>query len=296
MTSSDRSPVWVIGADGLLGGALARALWLARVPMQATTRRREQVAGWVRFLDLAEVDGFDPGGNPGVVYLCGAVTDMQRCEADPAGTRSINVNGVCRLAERCADRGAHLIFLSSSAVFSGRSNENGETSPLDPTSEYGRQKAQAEAQLARLGAGLAIVRMTKVLSAEMCLLRQWRETLERGQIIQPYVDLLIAPVSLRHAVAALIDIGSARHCGVFHLSGRRDVNYAEFARRYSQAIGADADLVHPQPVKGLAYHPRHATLDMSATTASTGIQAQPLDKVFADLVREQRASLTQTVL
>jgi dTDP-4-dehydrorhamnose reductase len=288
----------VIGADGMLGSALARALWLARVPVDATTRRRDQLGSQVSFLDLAEVDAFDPGRNPRVVYLCGAITDMQRCETDPAATRLINVNGVCRLGERCADRGAHLVFLSSSAVFSGRSKLTSESSPVDPCSEYGRQKAQAEERLAGLGAGLSIVRMTKVLSVEMRLLRQWRDELDRGQVIQPYADLLMAPVSLHHAVTAPIEIGNARRCGVFHLSGQRDVNYAEFARRYTQAIGANAHLVHPQPAvtSALAYRPLHASLDMSATTESTGIQAQPLDRVLADLTREQRASMMQTVL
>jgi dTDP-4-dehydrorhamnose reductase len=296
MLARDTTSAWVIGADGTLGSALIRALSLARVPVQGTTRRRERLGIREHYLDLASVDGFDPGERPSVVYLCGAITRMQQCDDDPAGSRRVNLHGVCRLAEHCADRGAHLVFLSSSAVFSGRSDDNRESASVDPVSEYGRQKAQAEAQLTGMGASLAIVRMTKVLSSDMRLLRQWRETLDRGQIIQPYGDLLMAPVSLRYAVAALVDIGIARRCGVFHLSGQRDVNYAEFARRYAQVIGADADRVHPQPTGGSAYRPLHATLAMSATAARTGIQAQPLDKVLADLAREQRVSMMQTVI
>ena len=276
MSAPEPSQTWVIGADGIIGSALTRALRLARVPVQSTTRRREHATESVRFLDLAAADTFDPGHNPGIVYLCAAITDMQRCEADAAATQRINVNAVCRLAKRCADRGAHLVFLSSNAVFNGRSAAPSESSAVNPSTEYGRQKAQAEKCLAGLGVGLALVRITKVLSARMPLLRQWRDTLDRGQAIYPFRDLLMAPVSLRYVVTALIAIGSARHCGLFHLSGQRDLSYAQFALRYAETIGAGAHLVVAQAAsrEALAFRPLHATLDMSVTTAQTGFQAQ----------------------
>ncbi len=106
---TDKSKILVVGGDGIIGGALTRTLLLARVQVCATTRRRERVREGVSFLDLAEPDWDALDYHVDVVYLCAALTDMRRCVADPAGTRRINVDNLCVLAKRCADRGARLV-------------------------------------------------------------------------------------------------------------------------------------------------------------------------------------------
>lgn len=163
-------------------------------------------------------------------------------------------------------------------MFSGESHDTSETSPLDPRTEYGRQKRLAERQLSLLGPQLSILRLTKVLCAETPLLRQWHAAWEKGQTIYPFSELLLAPVSLPYAVSALMQIGRARQNGTFHLSGARDLSYAELALLYARALGVSAQAIAARSSQGvdLVYRPHHAALKMDATAAATDIRAQTI--------------------
>jgi dTDP-4-dehydrorhamnose reductase len=288
----------VVGGDGLLGRALVRALQLARVTLGSTSRRRERLGSGVQFLDLADADAFIDVPVADVVYLCAADPNLQRCESDPAGTRLVNVEGTCRIAERFARAGSHLVFLSSNAVFSGQIDAVAESSTVDPCNEYGRQKAEVEARLATLTPNLAVVRMTKVVSHAMPLIHQWVVALERGKTIQPFSDLRLSPISLRYVAQALLHLGLRRHAGMFHLSGTGDVSYAEFAQRLAREIGAQAGAVHPRTSEGVAltHRPQHARMGMDFTTAQTGLKTQSLDSVVADLLHEEEPSMMRTQL
>jgi hypothetical protein len=63
--------------------------------------------------------------------------------------------------------------------------------PLDPVSEYGRQKARTETQLQammRAGAPIGILRLAKIVSPGMAL-----GTLASGQPVFPFCDMVMAP-------------------------------------------------------------------------------------------------------
>ena len=142
----------VVGGDSLVGSALQVHCRKLGLTVDASSRRAEarQAPGAI-FLDLGDPD-FTPLAQLAdydVAFVCAAVTSMQACQSDPALSRRINVDNTLDLMRRLADRGTHLVFLSSSQVFDGETPMPDEAAPTAPKNEYGAQKLAVEQAIER---------------------------------------------------------------------------------------------------------------------------------------------------
>jgi dTDP-4-dehydrorhamnose reductase len=266
----------VVGADGQLGRALFDALAGGGAEVMGTSRRRPPRPGRI-YLDLAA--GPQQRALPASIataYLCAAVTSLAACRQDPSGSRQVNVQRTVEVARMLAGGGAFVVFLSTNLVYDGSVAFRSAQDPTCPRTEYGRQKADAERHLLALGDHAAVVRLTKVLSGQMPLFSRWRSALGKGETIQPFSDLVMAPVSLPFAVYALTQIASLRRPGIFQISGNRDVSYAEAARHLAGRLGASPELVQPVPSQQagttLEALPAHTTLEMSRLRSELALE------------------------
>lgn len=267
----------VVGGDSLLGSALVDSL----AGSDATSRR--QGAG-SRYLDLAAAaESWEIPHEVSVAFLCAAVTGERACSADPAASRSVNVEATCHLAERLLGRGAFVVFPSTSLVFDGSMVRSRIEDAVRPRTEYGRQKAEAEAALRALGDSVAVVRLTKILSPTPALLQGWVDRLVRNEQIDPFDDMVMAPVSLRHAVHALRLVADRRLAGLSQVSASRDVSYADVGRHLAKRLGVALDLVQPSRARdaGLpeAMRPRHTCLDTSLLERAGLETPDPVDSI-----------------
>jgi len=273
--------VLIVGGDGLIGRALAGDLAARGWRVRATTRR----AGPGPALDLATP--FDAAAvTEGVdaLVLSAAVTGRAACERDPAGAHRVNVEAPVALARPVLARGGQVVFLSTHIVLGGDRPFLPPDAPHAPVDVYSRQKAEAEAWLAELpGAaeGLSIVRLTKVLDWSSGVLAGWRATLAAGQTIEAYTDLVLAPVTAGHVVAALARLLQDRVCGVVHLSGAEEISFADLAFALAGPLGWPHGSIRPmagRPVNPLAAaSPRHASLAAE--------RPESLDAVLRELTR-----------
>ncbi len=283
----------IIGADSLLGKALAGHLRSAGDELWLTSRRplpQAEAENWLR-LDLADpLDSWRPPPGLDCAYLLAAVTSVAQCRAHPQACRLINVDNSLRLARILARQGCPVVFLSSSLLFSGRQPLPEPGDHPDPPSEYGRQKLQTETGLLGLGAGAAALRVTKVVWPGMPLLRSWREDLGRGQAIHPFHDMFMAPVSLDLVTRVLGQMGRRRLPGVWHLSASHDLSYAQAAAYLARRLGVDAGLVQPVSRRqaGIAQGdaPARTALGMLQTSQAWGWSApgpeEALEAVLLD--------------
>lgn len=259
--------VLVVGADGMLGRRLVTELERGGRCVWASTRRRTRLGDREIFLDLAE-----PACGPqlpldsiGTAVLCAAVTSMERCRLDPAATRRINVANTIALARRLVDAGVFVVFLSSNTVFDGQTAFPKSTDRTNPQTEYGRQKAQAEEQLLRLGDGIAVVRFSKVIPPDMPLIGGWASDLLVGKVIHPFSDSVMAPVSSTFAVELLIRLVTRRLSGIIQASASNDMTYESAARYVAAKLTASVKLIEPisHTQMGISIVPKHTTLDAS---------------------------------
>jgi dTDP-4-dehydrorhamnose reductase len=259
-----------------------------------TTRRVGTAGGDRLFLDLADNDpdlALPPDVN--VVFLTAAMTGLRTSEVD-ASAYHVNVTNSVRVAQQVWAQGRRLVFLSSDTVFGGDRPFCNEQDALCPGIAYARHKAEAEARLTSLAdemgsaEGLTIVRLTKVLSAEVPPLPDWFARLEAGQSIRPFSDMTFAPVSLGRTAAVLRRIGDSGLPGVFHISGAENVSYVDFARRLVAELGLGQEHVVPTTSDAagtvLTFRPRYSAMGMARSLELLGIGAEPLNEVVARIV------------
>jgi dTDP-4-dehydrorhamnose reductase len=207
---------------------------------------------------------------------------LAACAADPAGSARINVAQTVELVERLITRDVYVLFLSSNQVFDGRVPHVDAATPTCPVSEYGRQKALAEAGLRehmRRGAPIGILRFAKVVSPGMRLLVDWAAALRRGERIRAFHDLQMAPLPVAQASAAITALLDTRATGIFQLSGPQDVSYADVARRIAGRAGADPALIDAVDARSTGLPegstPRHTTFDSRAMRERFGVTPPP---------------------
>jgi dTDP-4-dehydrorhamnose reductase len=270
----------LIGGDSEIGNATFREYKTRGTPITATTRRATNTPDRM-FLDLtAPLHSWEPPEGTTTACICAAVARLAACATDPEGTAYLNVTQTVALVEKLLLRGIHVLFLSSNQVFDGRHPQMPAAAPHAPISEYGRQKARAEAALQAFGAHgapISILRLSKVLSPDTALIQRWIEALTAGRAIQAFRDMTLSPVPVDLVCAAIIALTGNRARGTFQLSGPTDVTYGDVARLIAGKLKADPALVSETSFtsanlpEGIA--PRHTTLDSSLLEERYGIAA-----------------------
>jgi len=290
--------ILVVGADSLVGGGLVRALDRRGEDFLASTRRRDTLGDRRIYLDFESEAPFRVPAEIGYVFFVAAATNYDRCEKDPLAYR-INVDLIPRLVAALLDQGMFVTFVSTNSVFGGERPWPKEDDPHAPGIAYAQQKSEGERRIReearRLGAlgRLNIVRLTKILERDTSPLPAWFAAWKKAEVVQPFSDLIFAPMSVRFVGEALATIGEKCVAGNLHLSGAENVSYVDLATALAARLGVDAKLISPTTAtaKGvqIPFKPRYSGLGMERTTALTGLAPQPLDAVVRDLVPDTTA-------
>jgi dTDP-4-dehydrorhamnose reductase len=270
----------IVGGDSEIGAATFHATKAQGQAVAATTRRRDRVAPDRPFLDLAAPLGdWAPPPGTRAVCLCAAIARLSACADDPQGSAQINVVQTLALVEKLLARDIAVLFLSTNQVFDGRTPQVPADAPHSPVSEYGRQKARAEAALRdRMtnGAPVAILRLAKVVSDGMPLIEGWVRELSAGKPIRVFNDMPLAPTPTPQVCTAIAALLRARARGIFQLTGPRDVTYADIGRFLAGYLDAAPQLVNEVSARtaGLpeGATPKHTTLDSSLLRVHYGLE------------------------
>jgi dTDP-4-dehydrorhamnose reductase len=269
----------LIGGDSELGAATYRYLERSGFVVEATTRRRNSLGPGKSLLDLsAPMEDWKPPRATRAAGIFAAVARLVDCAADPVGSARINVTQTLALVDKLTVSGIFVIFLSTNQVFDGTTAHVPADAPTKPVSEYGRQKAQTEAAIKeRMSKGLplSIFRVSKTISPDMNLVRDWIDALKRGHEIQAFVDMTLAPVSVDIVSGAIALLLRDQIPGIYQLSGPRDVSYADVAHFLARQVGADSDLVKPISAYSVGMPvgttPQNTTLDTRLLSERYGI-------------------------
>lgn len=259
--------VLVIGGDSLVGAAIQSHCLKHGVSVEITSRRAGAVQGGKPvFLDLGDPD-FAPFARSDYrsAFVCAAVTDMRACQEKPALTRRINVANTVELMRRLADRGTHLVFLSSSQVFDGETPAPAEDAATAPKNEYGAQKLAVEQAIAQDGLPAAILRVTKVLADRpVGVFKGWFEALAKGIPVKAATNMALSPVMVGDVAQAAGRLAAGRHGGIWHLGARDHIGYFEAAQLMAEARHLPGGLIRGEALTEIEvpaiYRHRHVTL------------------------------------
>lgn len=219
---------------------------------------------------------------PGLVVHCAAQAKPDPCEADPAGTRAVNVAGTAALAAAAAAAGARFFFFSSDQVHDGRTGLYGDGVPASPLSEYGRQKADAEAAVLAAGGDPLVFRLALCFGfSPPGALPNWtddmRAALAAGRPVRVFTDqkrsMLAVTDAAELAARAAAKPGRPDGMRLLNLCGPAPVSRSEFAEAFCAAFSLDRSrLVYAKAAESpmAAPRPLDCSMDGARLHAWTG--------------------------
>ena len=156
-----------------------------------------------------------------------------------------------------------------------------------PVTEYGRQKVQIEQQVLALGERTCIIRLTKVISCHLPLIRSWINCLKNESEIFPFTDLYLSPISLDFSTNAMTNHDLKK---IIHISGDTQLTYYDLAIRLAEALNLPLGLVRAKKSAEsdclILYRPQYTSLDMTDTRSRYGVVPQTVNSVIDDLLTE----------
>ena len=259
--------VLVTGAQGLLGAEFAAAGESAGAEVARISRPA---------LDLDRPDrvravmGVRPGN---VVIHCAAETDVDACERDPE--MAFRRNGACTraVAEAARDRGAQLVFISSSGVFDGKMRRPyDESDPPSPRTVYARSKVAAEEMLRAEFPEALIVRAGWLFGGEVTqrknfVAARWREARGRQEVVSAS-DKTGSPTWTRDLVRQVFGLVTRGASGVVHVVNAEPATRAEYVAEILRLCGLPAVV---RPVSSQAF-PRSAPVPDNEALTSLRMQ------------------------
>lgn len=288
----------VIGGDSVVGGSLVKALQRRGQHTISSTRRRRQTGENQIYLDYEDNASFTAPCGVEYVFIVAAVTSYDLCEKNTQ-SHQINVELIPRLAEQLLRQGLFVTFISTNLVFGGERAWPREDDPHAPGIAYARQKSLGELRLissaVRCGAmdRCAVVRLTKVLDRMTPPIPAWMKNWSQDEVIEPFSDFVIAPISSQFVGDALATIAEHRVCGNLHVSGAANVTYTRLAEVLADRCKVSSGLIAPTTATtagvSLPFKPKFSGLSMEQTTQQVGIEPQSLTRVVRDLVENREA-------
>jgi dTDP-4-dehydrorhamnose reductase len=256
-----RSRLLIIGASGFVGSRWALAAGHDFEVIAAARRPPDQPnALAVDITDPASVRAAFDQARPEFVTHLAALSDIDRCQREPALAEQINVQGALHVARECARLGARLLYTSTDAVFDGTKHIYHEHDPPTPLNWYGQTKARAEKAIAELLPSAAIVRLSLVLGRSALAggnsyLEKVIGNLQAGNpIVTPTFEFR-NPIDIGTLCEFLLELTPRRDAtGIFHVGASDKMSRYDLARAIAQGLGRDPSLIVAQdtPVPGRA--------------------------------------------
>ena len=273
--------VLVTGAGGQVGTELVRAF--AGHEVISVTRAQVDVA------DRESVLGAITSTAPDAVVHAAAWTDVDGCESDRDRAFAVNALSCRHVAEAARIVGARVCYLSTDYVFDGEGTDPyTEWDATSPRSVYGHSKLAGEREL---GPGHTIVRTSWVFGEHGHNIVKTILRLAGEHDTLTFIDDQIGhPTAADDLASMIVRLVIERRPGLFHVTNQGAVSWYQFARSVMEAVGLDADRVHPVSTQDFTPHrPAHRPANSVLDNAALRLSGVPLLRDFreplAELVR-----------
>ena len=227
--------LFVTGLRGYLGRELARACgWTVMGLPDSSTDVR----------DAELVDAAVRAAAPTAV-----VHTAYRRGGDDA--REVNVDGAANVARSAAACGARLVHLSTDLVFSGALGRPlREEDGVDPITDYGEQKADAEVAVAAACPGVVLVRTSLIYGgAKLSDHERFALDAADGRTDATFfTGELRCPIAVADLAAAVLELAARPDMtGPLHVAGADAVDRHEFAQLIARHHGRDPSALRSAP-------------------------------------------------
>ena len=286
--------ILIIGGDSKLSKVLVPRLKNSNQQVYQTTRR-SIIADDQIFLNFDQITEFRIPKNVTVAVVIGGVTDYGACESNFSYAHYINCVQIPTLLGRLLNDGVYVCYISTNTVFTSPDSFLTEYEVHNPSFNYALLKSKSEHHILtqafryKKSTSLSILRLTKNVGHLTSPFDSWIKSLSKGETITAFDDLFFAPILFSHSAKAICDIIDRKISGIFHLSGKSDISYADFAKGLVNVANLNPNLVKKVSSKDvgvcLTYSHPITGIDMELTARILGLQPVPLNDIYNYLLQ-----------
>ncbi len=282
----------VIGASGLVGRALMRALSAAQIRGIGTyARNPSDGLAPLNITNQEQIRDCLQRIRPDTIFLTAALTHVDYCEDHPAEAFKINVEGPRAIATEARALGAKLVFYSTEYVFDGKTGPYDEESQTSPLSVYGQTKLAAELVIRGVVEDALIIRTTVVYGWEndsINFAMQIFHKVQAGEKMTIPADQIGNPTLAEYLAEVSVSLVQLGVSGVVNVVGKDLVPRTDFAKALVKLYGGDPELVVPVSTASLnqrAPRPLRGGLRTDKMARLLGGEVMGLDEALQRLRR-----------
>ena len=252
----------IVVGDSVIGKNLGNHRDKNNIDFHSSTRNLGLSSKTKPYIDLENLDLTNLDYPYDSVILCAATSKQDECERHPNRTRNINVVNTFKLAKQLSKSGAFILFLSTNQVFDGNTPFRKINDKKNPVNVYGKQKSETEDLISGLEK-YGILRLTKVIHANLPLLSEWRKNFSKGLKVKAFEDMTLSPIKIDDVVHRIDSLIRGQKNGLYHYSGNDDISYYDFAKQYAKQLKFSEDLVQKSSYRksNISYHiPNYSSL------------------------------------
>ncbi len=264
----------ITGGSGLVGGHLIQ-LAGGKWAVSATFCQHPFLSSGVNrvSLDLTEPDNIRrvvEAVSPDVIIHCGALSDLDVCEKEPALCFRINAEATGILAELSSIMGCRLIYTSTDMVFDGQKGLYSESDGVHPINIYGRAKQDGEERIKDSCQHHVIARVALVYGSPVIRGNSFSEKIltriQNGKTTALFQNQFRSPIWVTNLAQALLELAELPFTGTLHLGGKDRVDRYTFGLKLAELKHIPTSLIVPsrmQDVETTAPRPLDVSFNIS---------------------------------
>lgn len=203
---------------------------------------------------------------PDVIVHCAAITDVERCEADPESAQQINVEATRVLADWAGRHGVKMVYVSTDAVFDGERGHYRERDTPRPVNQYARTKLAGE-EVIRDRLPDALVVRTNLYGwnvSDKLSFGEWvlRALIQRSPLTM-FTDVIFNPLLTNDLAQIIMDLLDRGAEGTYHIGARDVCSKHRFALWLADIFDLCIDTVIPVSVDRFSFQasrPKYTSL------------------------------------
>lgn len=237
----------VVGASGYIGKRIMARLGCDPQVWATSTNPRP---GGV-LLDLGRPNDFDYSlvRESDLIVLAAAISSPDVCANQQDFARSVNVAGTGRFIERCMERKARVLFLSSDTVYGAAKEQINESAPINPAGDYAEMKAEVER--AFLGhIGFKSFRLSYVFSREDKFTRYLTDcgkARRKAEVFHPFARRMVHREDVVEAVIRMREHWPEIDSAVLNVGGPELLSRWDLAAMLKETVMPDLEYTVVEP-------------------------------------------------
>jgi len=250
--------VLVFGSSGMLGKSVLKVFNSAGKEVEILAPDSKEVD----ITDIVKLDRYFEKYFPMIVVHLAAYTDVDGCEQNQEKAYLVNTLGTANIVSCCLKYYTELLYISTDYVFNGEKLEYYEWDEPDPLNVYGRSKLYGEEVIKAHLNKFYIVRTSWLFGEGKNFVDTMLNLAKSRTEIDVVNDQCGAPTYCDDLAEAIFRILEKQMYGVYHVTAKGKVTWADFARKIFELTGLNIKVndISSQDINRPALRPANSIL------------------------------------